>query len=476
MSTDLTPTLTVGSCQRLNSGDKDDESLWSSKPTLQLLSIKKVTPNSTPGTANAATDRYRIIISDGQNFLQAMLATQLNHLVEEDRVGKNTIAVIENMSCQTIQEKRSVCRILPQYYCPHHDGIRLVIILGIRVLQRDAAKVGNPSPLASPPAQQQQPRTDDVSTPGAVTSVPSATVPQQQNRQAGNRINPIYPIVALTPYQNNWCIKARVVQKSDIRHYSNQRGEGRFFSVNFMDESGEIKGTAWNAVVDDLFEKLQENQVYFVSKARVNLAKKKFSTLSNDYELSLDRGTEIEEVSSSPTPIERGLRGLQCHDVDVPVIRYNFVNLSGLSDLQKEAVCGMPFTLYIRFTTHPWLEDVIVIVKEVGDIAEITTRNNKTVCPPSNKRISCISHIRCLQAQKRDLVVVDSSQYSARLTLWGKQAEQFGTPADPVVAFKGVRVSDFNGKWLSQLANIANFASHRIRPVFVPSQLWISGR
>jgi replication factor A1 len=65
-----------------------------------------------------------------------------------------------------------------------------------------------------------------------------------------------------------------------------------------MDESGEIKGTVWNAMVEELFEKLQENRVYFVSKARVNLAKKKFSTVSNDYELSLDRGTEIEEVSS----------------------------------------------------------------------------------------------------------------------------------------------------------------------------------
>ena len=32
---------------------------------------------------------------------------------------------------------------------------------------------------------------------------------------------------------------------------------------------------------------------------------------------------------------------MQCHDVDVPVIRYNFVSLSGLPDLQKEAVCGM---------------------------------------------------------------------------------------------------------------------------------------
>lgn len=172
-----------------------------------------------------------------------------------------------------------------------------MIILGLRVLQRESPKIGNPAPLTGPP----QTKTDGVSsTPSAVASVPtSSTAPQAQNRQAGNRTNPIYPIVALTPYQNNWRIKARVVQKSDIRHYSNQRGEGRFFSVTFMDDSGEIKGTAWNALVDELYEKLQENHVYFVSKARVNLAKKKFSTVSNDYELSLDRGIEIEEVRSS---------------------------------------------------------------------------------------------------------------------------------------------------------------------------------
>lgn len=131
--------------------------------------------------------------------------------------------------------------------------------------------------------------------PGSTSAI---SQPQQQSRQAANRTNPVYPIVALTPYQNNWCIKARVVQKSEIRHYSNQRGEGRLFNVTLMDESGEIKGTVWNAMVEELFEKLQENRVYFVSKARVNLAKKKFSTVSNDYELSLDRGTEIEEVSS----------------------------------------------------------------------------------------------------------------------------------------------------------------------------------
>lgn len=111
MSISSDPTLSEGICQKLNTGDKDDESIWNSKPTLQFLSIKKVVAGGNPPTtnnSNTTTDRYRIIISDGVHFLQAMLATQLNYLVEEDRIGKNTIAVIENMSCQHILDKRSV--------------------------------------------------------------------------------------------------------------------------------------------------------------------------------------------------------------------------------------------------------------------------------------------------------------------------------------------------------------------------------
>ncbi|KAI0273472.1 replication factor-A protein 1 [Gloeopeniophorella convolvens] len=375
--------LTEGICLKLNSGEKDDETLWGSKPTLQFLSIKKVVAN---GGGGPNGDRYRIIISDGIHFLQAMLATQLNYLVEDGSISKNTVAVLEGMTCQYILEKR------------------LVIILGLRVVQKESPKIGTPTPVPVTEAPPPPPQADATPTAAPTTAPPatSSSSGKSQTRPAGNRGgNPVYPIVALTPYQNNWRIKARVIQKSDIRTYSNQRGDGQFFSVTLMDDSGEIKGTAWNAVVEEFYEKLQENKVYFISKARVNLAKKKFSTITNDYELSLDRGTEIEE----------------CHDVDVPVIRYNFVNLEALNDLQKEAIC-----------------DVIVIVKEAGELSDVNTKNNKTT-------------------QKRELLVVDNSGFSVRLTLWGKQAEQYNVPTGSVIAFRGLRVGDFQGRSLSLLSS-----------------------
>ncbi len=55
--------------------------------------------------------------------------------------------------------------------------------------------------------------------------------------------------------------------------------------------------------------------------------------------------------------------------------------------------------------------------------------------------------MNCYQTKKRELTLVDQSNYSVRLTLWGKQAEQYQYENEqPVIAFKGVRVGDFGGK------------------------------
>jgi len=50
------------------------------------------------------------------------------------------------------------------------------------------------------------------------------------------------------------------------------------------------------------------------------------------------------------------------------------------------------------------------------------------------------------QFAKRDLTLVDQSQWSIRLTLWGKQAENFVHEDQPVIAAKGVKVGDFGGE------------------------------
>lgn len=54
---------------------------------------------------------------------------------------------------------------------------------------------------------------------------------------------------------------------------------------------------------------------------------------------------------------------------------------------------------------------------------------------------------------KRELTLVDNTGYSVRLTIWGNTATGFDVPEGSVVAFKGVKVSDFGGRSLSLLSS-----------------------
>lgn len=66
-----------------------------------------------------------------------------------------------------------------------------------------------------------------------------------------------YPIASLSPYQNKWVIKARVTSKSAIRTWNNAKGEGKLFSMDLIDESGEIRCTAFKEMCDRYYDMIQ---------------------------------------------------------------------------------------------------------------------------------------------------------------------------------------------------------------------------
>lgn len=214
----------------------------------------------------------------------------------------------------------------------------------------------------------------------------------------------IYPIEALSPYAHKWTIKARVSAKSDIKTWHKATGEGKLFSVNLLDESGEIKATGFNEQCDQYYDLLQEGSVYYISNpCRVQLAKKQFSNLPNDYELTFERDTVIEKAEDQSS---------------VPQVRFNFVNIQDLQTVEKDKTV-----------------DVIGVLKEIGETSQIVS---KSTGKPYDKR---------------ELTLVDDSQFSVRVTIWGKQATAFSSQPESVVAFKGVKVSDFGGRSLSLLSS-----------------------
>ena len=84
--------------------------------------------------------------------------------------------------------------------------------------------------------------------------------------------------------------------------------------------------------------------MYWLSKARVQLAKKQFSNLTNEYEITLDRASEVIPVRSPILfPIILVFNNLhQCEDERaVPKLKYNFMELSQLESVEKDAMVGM---------------------------------------------------------------------------------------------------------------------------------------
>lgn len=76
---------------------------------------------------------------------------------------------------------------------------------------------------------------------------------------------------------------------------------------------------------------------------------------------------------------------------------------------------------------------MIGVCRSIGELASIVTKS-------TNRKVS-----------KRDLQLVDRSNRVVSCTLWGAEAEGFEAGNFPVVAIKGARVSDFNGRSLSTI-------------------------
>jgi replication factor A1 len=225
-----------------------------------------------------------------------------------------------------------------------------------------------------------------------------------QNNQNTSTHPNLYPIEGLSPYTHKWTIRARCTQKTDIKTWRNAKGEGKLFSVNLLDDTGEIRATGFNDVCERLWPIFEEGTVYYISSpCRVQIAKKQFSNLSNDFELQFERDTEVEKAEDQDNK---------------PQIRYNFTKISALDQVEKDTTI-----------------DTIGVLKEVGEVNTITS--SKT-----NKDFS-----------KRELLLADDTQMSVRLTIWGKQAESFEVPVESIIAFKGVKVSDFGGRSLSLLSS-----------------------
>ncbi|XP_044142942.1 replication protein A 70 kDa DNA-binding subunit [Bufo gargarizans] len=382
------PKLSEGAIAAILQGDT------SCKPILQVINTRPI------NTANGPP-RYRLLMSDGLNTLSSfMLATQLNSLVDENRLAANCICEVSRYIVNNLK-----------------DGRRVIIIMELDVLKSADSvygKIGNPqpyndgqgapqpaavAPAPPPPSKPAQNSAPLLSNKGLSKPFGGGGAP---NTPGGSQ-SKVVPIASLNPYQSKWTIRARVTNKGQIRTWSNSRGEGKLFSIEMVDESGEIRATAFNDQADKFFSLIEVNKVYYFSKGTLKIANKQYTAVKNDYEMTFNSETSV----------------IPCDDSsDVPTVQFEFVPVSELENRNKDT-----------------LLDIIGVCKSFEDVTKVTIKSN-------NREVS-----------KRTIHLMDTSGKVVSTTLWGEDADKFDGSRQPIVAIKGARLSDFGGRSLSVLSS-----------------------
>uniref|UniRef100_A0A8C9Y881 Replication protein A subunit n=1 Tax=Sander lucioperca TaxID=283035 RepID=A0A8C9Y881_SANLU len=371
-----------------------------SNPVLQLLNLRQVSNGSGP-------PRFRLIMSDGQHYFTSfLLATQLNNLHEENLLVPNCVCMLKKTTVNTLS-----------------DGRRVVVVMDMEILQsaeETGGKIGNPtlyntvgmillkftcmpvetaSPMKASPTKFSPMKASPTKF-SPMKFSPKTFSPMKATSTSPGSSTKVIPIAILNPYQSKWTVRARVTNKSSIRTWSNSKGEGKLFSFEIVDESGEIKITAFNNEVDKFFSLVEQGKVYYITKATLKVANKQYNTLKNNYEMTL-------HAQSSIVP---------CDDNQgIPAVHCDFVPIAELENRDKDTII-----------------DVIGVCKSAEDVSRITTKTSREV-------------------SKRALNLIDTTGKVVTVTLWGEEAEKFDGSGEPVVAIKGARLSDFGGISLSAL-------------------------
>lgn len=372
--------LTTGVIARIMHGEDVPQ------PVLQILGIKKINTNSDQ-------ERYRLLMSDGKYYNSyAMLASQLNEMQHKGLLNENTIVRLDKYMTSMVGKEGS--------------GKRVLIVTELTVLNSGEevnTKIGEPVTYENAAKQDTAPKAAPVQTSMPVKKEQSYNHNNNNNNTMDSTMNGTlntgltHPISSLSPYQNKWVIKARVTSKTAIRTWSNARGEGKLFSMDLMDESGEIRATAFKEQCDKFYDLIEVDNVYFFSKCQLKPANKQYSQLKNDYEMTFTGETVVQ----------------LCEDADdggIPEIKFDLVPITDIANMENKSAV-----------------DTVGICKDVGELQTFTSRT-------TNKEF-----------KKRELTLVDMSNAAVTLTLWGDEAVNFDGHVQPVILVKGSRINEFNG-------------------------------
>jgi replication factor A1 len=205
------------------------------------------------------------------------------------------------------------------------------------------------------------------------------------------------PLSRLNTFTRDVEILVRVIDKSEFKKYTNEKGNGSLFNLLVMDcEGSQIQVTAFNRVAEKYYNQVTEGKIYEIIGGFVKINSKRFNTANSEYQLTLNDTSLISEVIDNHT---------------IPAIKHKLEKLGNLNNIQLHSSI-----------------DCLGYVVEVSEKSKVSTKNGELLM--------------------RKVYIVDESEYKVELALWKKNAEVEYEQGD-ILLIKNATVSQFQGRNIS---------------------------
>ncbi|KAJ2830774.1 Replication factor A protein 1 [Coemansia furcata] len=308
------------------------------------------------------------------------------------RWGPRDVDGLSRYHCMVSDGNIGLLAALPVVLSPLVEDRTITHLTGLRVFvcSVDRVSIANKRPVIFidiHDAQVFNAQTEIASEVATVATVKPTKKPRLPTARQTGTPYVLRLISTLMSRMKNFTIRARVTYKSSIVCQS--------FAVNLSDSgnsSGEICAFIDAQMVGKFFALFEVGKMYEISGAQTRTHMKRL-------ELVFDKDTTVKEYVDL---------------VDVSQEEFSFTWIALLLDCQVEHVV-----------------DILGALKQVWNSTQITTIADQR------------------KTTKRDLLLVDMSDYEVRITLWGDTAKNFNASVGSILAFKGAKVKGYGGRTLS---------------------------
>lgn|SRR5690606_17849476 len=100
MASSAESVITRGVIRKIFGAGSNSSPADNPNPILQVLQIKPI-----PGQAGSP-ERYRVVFSDTVNFIQSMVASQSNHLIQSGQMKKGCLVRLTSYQANLLKERK----------------------------------------------------------------------------------------------------------------------------------------------------------------------------------------------------------------------------------------------------------------------------------------------------------------------------------------------------------------------------------